>query len=229
MSSSVKNPTSFRRFALSALPEFWMFQLLASLFLFPLSRLVWRFVRALTAKSGALTSSNYLRFLASWRAPVLLVLLFLLVMLYLLFELLAPLYLCNALLKGECPRFRAALADGLRSLRKLATPHGFLFLFYLAVLVPISGVGFRIHLTRNFYIPKFISEVIDSNPHYFLLYSLLMLFLLWLGSPLAPFFSSPPRSHLCFEKPQKWWLLETLVAFRGDSSSLLMHCFLRLR
>ena len=132
MSSSVKNPTSFRRFALSALPEFWMFQLLASLFLFPLSRLVWRFVRALTAKSGALTSSNYLRFLASWRAPVLLVLLFLLVMLYLLFELLAPIFLCNALLSGKQLRYRTALLDGLRSLRKFASPRGLLFLFYLA-------------------------------------------------------------------------------------------------
>lgn len=189
------NPYSFLRFALSVFPEFWMFQLLASLCLFPLSRLVWRFVRALTAKSGAVTSANYLRFLASWRFPALLALLALLIFLYLLFELLAPLYLCNALLKGECPRFRAALADGLRSLRKLATPHGFLFLFYLAVLVPISGVGFRIHLTRNFYIPKFISEVIDSNPHYFLLYSLLMLFLLWLGYRLAFFLHAVLLEH----------------------------------
>ena len=181
MSSSVKNPTSFRRFALSALPEFWMFQLLASLFLFPLSRLVWRFVRALTAKSGALTSSNYLRFLASWRAPVLLVLLFLLVMLYLLFELLAPIFLCNALLSGRQLRYRTALLDGLRSLRKFASPRGLLFLFYLAVLTPLTGVGFHISLTKKLYIPNFISEVIDTTPLYFLLYLLLMLFLFWLG------------------------------------------------
>ena len=181
MSSSVKNPTSFRRFALSALPEFWMFQLLASLFLFPLSRLVWRFVRALTAKSGALTSSNYLRFLASWRAPVLLVLLFLLVMLYLLFELLAPIFLCNALLSGKQLRYRTALLDGLRSLRKFASPRGLLFLFYLAVLTPLTGVGFHISLTKKLYIPNFISEVIDTTPLYFLLYLLLMLFLFWLG------------------------------------------------
>ena len=181
MSSSVKNPTSFRRFALSALPEFWMFQLLASLFLFPLSRLVWRFVRALTAKSGALTSSNYLRFLASWRAPVLLVLLFLLVMLYLLFELLAPIFLCNALLSGKQLRYRTALLDGLRSLRKFASPRGLLFLFYLAVLTPLTGVGFHISLTKKLYIPNFISEVIDTTPLYFLLYLLLMAVLFWLG------------------------------------------------
>ena len=181
MSSSVKNPTSFRRFALSALPEFWMFQLLASLFLFPLSRLMWRFVRALTAKSGALTSSNYLRFLASWRAPVLLVLLFLLVMLYLLFELLAPIFLCNALLSGKQLRYRTALLDGLRSLRKFASPRGLLFLFYLAVLTPLTGVGFHISLTKKLYIPNFISEVIDTTPLYFLLYLLLMAVLSWLG------------------------------------------------
>lgn len=181
MSSSVKNPTSFRRFALSALPEFWMFQLLASLFLFPLSRLVWRFVRALTAKSGALTSSNYLRFLASWRAPVLLILLFLLVMLYLLFELLAPIFLCNALLSGRQLRYRTALLDGLRSLRKFASPRGLLFLFYLAILTPLTGVGFHISLTKKLYIPNFISEVIETTPLYFLLYLLLMLFLFWLG------------------------------------------------
>ncbi|WP_455155077.1 glycerophosphoryl diester phosphodiesterase membrane domain-containing protein [Stomatobaculum longum] len=181
MSSSVKNPTSFHRFALSALPEFWMFQLLASLFLFPLSRLVWRFVRALTAKSGALTSSNYLRFLASWRAPVLLLLLFLLIMLYLLFELLAPIFLCNALLSGRQLRYRNALLDGLRSLRKFASPRGLLFLFYLAVLTPLTGVGFHISLTKKLYIPNFISEVIDTTPLYFLLYLLLMLFLFWLG------------------------------------------------
>lgn len=181
MSSSVKNPTSFRRFALSALPEFWMFQLLASLFLFPLSRLMWRFVRALTAKSGALTSSNYLRFLASWRAPVLLVLLFLLVMLYLLFELLAPIFLCNALLSGRQLRYRTALLDGLRSLRKFASPRGLLFLFYLAVLTPLTGVGFHISLTKKLYIPNFISEVIDTTPLYFLLYLLLMAVLFWLG------------------------------------------------
>ena len=181
MSSSVKNPTSFHRFALSALPEFWMFQLLASLFLFPLSRLMWRFVRALTAKSGALTSSNYLRFLASWRAPVLLVLLFLLVMLYLLFELLAPIFLCNALLSGKQLRYRTALLDGLRSLRKFASPRGLLFLFYLAVLTPLTGVGFHISLTKKLYIPNFISEVIDTTPLYFLLYLLLMAVLSWLG------------------------------------------------
>ena len=196
-------PTSFLSFARSAFPEFWIFQLLASLCLFPLSRLVWRFVRALTAKSGAVTSANYLRFLASWRFPALLALLALLIFLYLLFELLAPIYLCNALLNGKCPRFRSALKDGLRSLRKLATPHGLLFLFYLAVLVPISGIGFRIRLTRNFYIPNFISEVIESTPLYFLLYALLMLFLLWLGYRLAFFLHAvllegcTPRAAFC--------------------------------
>ena len=203
MSSSVKNPTSFRRFALSALPEFWMFQLLASLFLFPLSRLVWRFVRALTAKSGALTSSNYLRFLASWRAPVLLVLLFLLVMLYLLFELLAPIFLCNALLSGKQLRYRTALLDGLRSLRKFASPRGLLFLFYLAVLTPLTGVGFHISLTKKLYIPNFISEVIDTTPLYFLLYLLLMAVLFWLGYCTRRF-SSPAHPARPFAAPRNW-------------------------
>lgn len=180
MPNKTKNPTSFSHFALSALPEFWIFQLLASILLFPLTRLVWRFVRALTAKSGALTSSNYLRFLASWRAPVLLLLLISLVLLYLLFELLAPIFLCNALLAGKQLRFRTALLDGVCSLRKFASPRGLLFLFYLAVLTPLSGVGFHISLTKGFYIPSFISEVIDATPLYFFFYLLLMLFLLWL-------------------------------------------------
>ena len=56
--------------------------------------------------------------------------------------------------------------ESLTESARFFTPGGLLVLFYATLIAPIIGVGMSISLTKNIYIPNFISEVIRSNTWY---------------------------------------------------------------
>ena len=60
-----------------------------------------------------------------------------------------------------------------RVLRKFCNWRGFLVLFYLLVIGPLVSFDLKISLTQRFYMPTFISSVIEDNTVYSLSYSIL--------------------------------------------------------
>ena len=173
---------SFRRLAFQSLPEMWSFQLMAGLILAVPAALVTALMNRVAAVSdGAVTTANIKAFLFSWRFPVVFVLGALLVFLYVVLELFVQIHLTEDILSGEKASIHREVSAGFRSLRKFFNPAGFLVLLYIFLAVPICGVGFSIGLTKAFYIPNFIMDVIESTPHYAVLYAIAVLLLAWFG------------------------------------------------
>lgn len=173
---------SFRKLAIQALPEMWSFQFMGMLImLIPISILA-RIINTVAGMGGgALTTANLRAFLFSWKAPVLLVLGFLLVLVYVVWEIFAKIYLCDDILNGRKASIIQELKKGIQALRLFLSPTGILILIYIFIAVPLCGIGFSISLTSKFHIPNFIMDVIWTKPVYAIGYIAGILLLIWFG------------------------------------------------
>ena len=173
---------SFGRLAYEALPEMWGFQLLASLLLLIPSTVILRIIRFISDSSGtALTTANMQDFILSWRMPVLLVLGTVLVLWYFVVEIAAQIYLCDDILKGRKGGVFREIKRSAASMRRFLTPNGVLIILYILIAVPLCGIGASITLTKSFYIPNFITDVIFASPLYSAAYAGFLLILAWIG------------------------------------------------
>ncbi|MGX8686382.1 MAG: glycerophosphodiester phosphodiesterase family protein, partial [bacterium] len=130
---------------------------------------------------GAVTSADLKALFLSWRFPVMLFLGILLVFLYVAIELFSQIHLTGDILRGEQAGILRETRAGFRSLRRFFNPEGALVLLYIFIAVPLCGMGFSIGLTKSFYIPNFIMEVVYKTPVYTAVYAAVILFLLWFG------------------------------------------------
>ena len=148
-----------------AVPSILLFQLIAGLFL-SLWMTVYSILTTLLMKSTgrvAVTSGDFIFLFTTWQGILILLLTVLTLFLFLALEINSLIFLCKRLLTGEKPSVLLCIRDGFLSLRTFANPIGLLIVLYLSLLSPI--IGFQmISLTKNFYIPKFISSVIWSKP-----------------------------------------------------------------
>ncbi|MCR5060526.1 MAG: glycerophosphoryl diester phosphodiesterase membrane domain-containing protein [Saccharofermentans sp.] len=72
--------------------------------------------------------------------------------------------------------------ESLTESARFFTPGGLLVLLYVGLIAPVVGVGMSISLTRNLYLPNFISSVIDADPLYNVMYTLFTLLMLAVGA-----------------------------------------------
>ena len=172
---------SFRRLAFEALPEMWNFQFLAGIILAIPASLITGLINKTAASSGAITTANIKDLLLSWRFPVVLLLGFVLVSLYVMIEVLAQIHLTKDILNGEKVGIFREIKEAFKSLRRLLTPVGILILLYIFIAVPIGGIGFSISLSESFYIPNFIMEVVWKTPLFTIAYLAVIIFLIWVG------------------------------------------------
>ena len=173
---------SFRRLVFQALPEMWSFQFLGVIILAVSTGLLVRFMNIVAGIGGdAVTTANFRAILLSWRTPVLLVLGLLLVLVYIVLEIFAKIYLCDDILNGRKASIKQEIKRGLQALRLFCSPTGILVVIYIFIAVPLCGVGFSISLTRRFYIPGFIMNTILANPIYEIGYVIGILLLIWIG------------------------------------------------
>ena len=173
---------SFRRLVFQALPEMWSFQFLGVILLAVSTGLLVRFMNAVAGMGGEpLTSANLRAILLSWKTPVLLALGFLLILVYIVLEIFAKIYLCDDILSGRKASITQEIKRGVQALRLFLSPTGILVLIYIFIAVPLCGVGFSISLTRRFYLPGFIMNTILANPIYMIGYVIGILLLIWLG------------------------------------------------
>lgn len=82
----------------------------------------------------------------------------------------------SALLKEKKikPRASDLLLVGIRSLRSFFRPSGVFIMLWIALVIPLVGVGITVSSMRDFQIPNFITEVIFSHTPYLLGYLLLL-------------------------------------------------------
>lgn len=74
-------------------------------------------------------------------------------------------------------RVRKFIFVVMESLKNFLSPLGLLLMLYIAIVIPIVGVGFTITPMEGFTIPNFIKDVIFKNRLYSVLYTLLILVL----------------------------------------------------
>ena len=170
----------FWRLAFQALPEIWTFQILAGLILAVPAALLMYVIDWVAGIGGdAVTTANIRSFLLSWRFPVILLLGVVLVLVCLVLELLAQIYLMDSILNGRRAGVRRCFAAGFRSVKRFMNPGGIGIILFILFAVPLVGVGFSLSLSETFYIPHFIMNTIHKNPVLSVGYFILMLYLVW--------------------------------------------------
>lgn len=173
--------TGFLRLFIRSLPEIWFCQVMIGAILwFPMTAL--NTVITTIAASGdfALTTANIRSFLSP-RALEMLACSFLLVLLLVVGEICAPICLCEAIQKQEKTGVFSIIKKSIKAVPRFFTPSGFLILLYILFITPLLGIGFSLSITESLYIPRFITEVIDKNITYSVLYGVVLFALTLLG------------------------------------------------
>ncbi len=138
---------------------------------------VWIYVlrnlfRLLLKSTGrvALTSGDFVFLFTTWQGPLILAIGLISLFIYVALDLNTKVILCGRLLKGQADPVWQNLKEGFLSMRKFISLRGLWIIIYISLIVPLVGVGFSISLTSNFYIPAFITDVINKSPVYAPLY-----------------------------------------------------------
>ncbi len=171
--------TGFFRLFIRSLPEIWFCQVVIGAILwFPMTAL--NTVITTIAADFTVTTANIRTFLSP-RALEMLVCSFLLVLLLVVGEICAPICLCEAIQKQEKTGVLSIIKKSIKALPRFFTPSGLLILLYILFISPLIGIGFSLSITKSLYIPRFITEVIEKNTNYSVLYGLVLFVLTLLG------------------------------------------------
>ena len=149
-----------------ALPAILFFQLISGLFLqlwmFGYSRLSMLLLKS--TGHVAVTSGDFVFLFTTWQGILIILMTLLTLFLFVGLNVNSLIILCKRLLTGEKPSVLYCIKEGFLSIRRILNPVGLLIVVFLSLFAPIIGFSIVISLTENFYIPKFISSVIWSNP-----------------------------------------------------------------
>ncbi|MCR5774138.1 MAG: glycerophosphoryl diester phosphodiesterase membrane domain-containing protein [Lachnospiraceae bacterium] len=167
----------FYKLSLQALPEIWIFQIIIYLILTIPALLLLGLIDWVAGIGGKIvTTANIKSFLFSWKFPVILVMIFLLVLVYMVIELFSQIYFTECLLKGQKAGIIKCIAAGIKSVKRFMNFGGIMTILFILIAAPLCGVGFFISLSESFYIPNFIMEVVLKNPLYKIGYFALIVF-----------------------------------------------------
>ncbi len=173
---------SFNKLSLQALPEMCIFQIFIYLILAIPALILLGIIDWIAGAGGnVITTADIKSFLFSWKLPVMLILLFLLVLVYVVIELLSQIYFTDSLLKGQKAGIIKCVADGIKSVKRFLNFAGVRIILFILIAAPLCGVGFFISLSDSFYIPNFIMEVVLKNPLFTLGYYALMVFFIYIA------------------------------------------------
>ena len=173
--------TGFLRLFIRSLPEIWFCQVVIGAILwFPMTALNTVITTIATSGDFAVTTANIRSFLSP-KVLEMLVCSFLLVLLLLVGEICAPICLCESIQKQEKTGVLSVIKKSIKALPCFFTPSGLLILLYILFVSPLLGLGFSLSMTEKLYVPRFITEVIDKNMTYSVLYSAVLFVLGLLG------------------------------------------------
>ena len=173
---------------LQAVPDIFIYQIITKAAIMIWLFLLGKIFQALLRSSGrvAVTSGDYKFLFTTWQGIGILLVGLVLLFIYVAFDLNAMIVLCGNLLNGENARIGECMKEGLLSIGKFMNLRGIIVVIYIALIAPVLGIGLSISLTKNLYIPTFITAFIESS----LLYSALAVLaaLLFLSIGIANLF-----------------------------------------
>lgn len=137
-------------------------------------------LRRLINSTGRVTisSGDYLGFLFSVQGVGLLLLTMILLSILIAVDINAFIIM-SALIQENKTKLTARhlFSVSIRSVKPFFRPAGFLIMAYVAMVVPLVGIGLGISATENFKIPNFITDVIFNNNLYMILYTVAIIVL----------------------------------------------------
>ncbi len=150
---------------------------IVTLFILPLSSII---IDLLLKSSGrsSVSSSNFIRFLFSIQGIFFLFIVILLFIILIGVDINAFIYIGSLICEGKTNfSIRSILILVQKSLKSFLKPSGLFVLLYVALIVPLTGIGFTINLLKQFEIPNFITDVIFNNTFYTSIYIGLLIIL----------------------------------------------------
>lgn len=167
------------KLALEILPEIWNFSFHTSLLVTAAAWVIKKLTEVITGRNLIITTANLADLFTRWEGYALLLFGVMLVLVYTSMELFASFYFADDLLNGrQGGRYSGVLAcikKGVAALKRFMTPEGIPVLLFILFIVPLIGIGFTVSLTRTYYIPNFIMEVVLSTPLYTVIYVVLVI------------------------------------------------------
>lgn len=122
-----------------------------------------------------ISSGDYIEFLFSYQGALTLIITMLLLSVMVALDI-NTFIIGSALIREGHLKFSsgAVILQGLKKVKNFFKPSGLFILLYIALVIPLVGIGLTISATRDFQIPNFITDVIFNNPLYTVLYLLLL-------------------------------------------------------
>lgn len=143
---------------------------LVSLVVFPISTWIMNVLLHSTKRTN-ISSGDYLGFLLSFQGLGMLLLGLLLLILLVGMDINAFIIMSALIREGRIKMTaRQLMYVGIRSLKNFVKPSGILLMLYIALIIPLVGLGLTITPMRGFQIPNFIIDVIFKNTLYSTLY-----------------------------------------------------------
>lgn len=158
-----------------AMPDITIYQIVSNVIYFVLIFAFEALAMFLIRSTGhmAISSGDYTFLFKTWQGPLLIFISLAILFFYVATDINIQIAYAGKLLKGQKISIIELLKESLLSIKNLFTPDGILIIIYIALIMPLVGLGVSISLTSSLYIPSFIKSVIDANPLYTGLYFLL--------------------------------------------------------
>ena len=166
-----------------ALPGILQYQLFTKLVLGVWLFLMGRIFRMLLNSTNrvAVSSGDILFLITSWQGLLILLCALVSLLGYFAIDINAKVVLSKDLLSGDRIYTLRVLKRALPTIRHFACPAGLGVILYIMLIAPILGMGVSLSMTKGFYIPTFISSVINDTPIFVILFTLLMVVFLSVG------------------------------------------------
>ena len=150
---------------LKALPDMFNYQVVTKILLAVWIFLLGRIFQALLKSTGriAVTSGDFMFLFNTWQGILILIIGLVSLFIYVTFDINAKIVISSNIVKGADVKLKDNIKRAFYSIGKLMNIRGTLVVLYIAFVAPILGFGLSISLTRNFYIPTFITAVIESS------------------------------------------------------------------
>lgn len=165
------------------LPGILYYQILSVLILTIALRGVRVLSSALMTSAGheAVTTGDFGFVFTTWQGWLLIVLALGVLCLYTIFNLNVTILYSRMILAGKKEKTGKLLKDAVKAFKGLTGIRGLFLILYMAIIVPLVGIGVTTRLTANLTIPNFISSVIVSTPKYLIPFSIFLVFMLIQG------------------------------------------------
>ena len=118
----------------------------------------------------AITSGDFQFLLTTWQGWAILLIVIVVLFFMVSVEVNGLLLIADKAVHGQPILLRESIAGAFRSIRRLMNRQGLIFSIYIALAVPLTGIGISLSRTKDLYIPDFISSVIWSTPLYLVIY-----------------------------------------------------------